>query len=1578
MHKKLKTSHPRSVDAPGVEAQSIHGSFLDEPMAHSLGSESHVGWAAPDDDGVSAPHHLQLELAEDHARRLYDYSQPRPDHDDLRQARSSSRPRSSYRLSSHYPLESSNPRPPSRSADRGDRHQVQHESPGKFDGTSASSHPSDARPEISASSSLDRLRLRTSVSNKEPSSETSRDNSPSTIGRDDFSSGQTSVAAASPSAPFDAMAEPLKDQVKSKTTQSVDLLAMSLDLLSFLKEHRPAFPVIKLPIPIASSSEAQGVVGEALSGHIGRASSNATSRGAAATTVDGWQISRSQRARTDPWVCSGCHRDLGWLLLRGPASAEATSYRAVFLCNDCSPIAKEPERSHSGHVENMSEPSYYNSFTRFVEEESGHPLPEPRPHAGPDRVRPRKKRKEMEDSSAACDVCTRIIASGSISAIDRDEAPPDLLVEFICASCHDRYRRCTDCGSRFTPRVGTGKWRLKELFADGVKSCSIPHRPLVLEDTTCDTWRLSDLPHGSDEFAAFLHETHKALVGAVMVVIAIPDTMESDAPFCVDFRTAAMVCNDLHSILSSLVTQDIEEELGIRRYLALRWHNPSKQERSNTFVLQPQDPDVIAQERPERLMREGYSLHSYVFAELDLKHGSVGIHAMVPRGIGHSYFAQSLLVQALLVRMRADLLETNTSRVAQGLMPFPKIHEVWNFMTIGKSSRVLQRDESQRGMIELDQYLEQYKDVTDPSHFPPIRPFFLPNAYLSRYRFWARRFGEGDDLTAIQRSRYVKAATKRRQQQSVPTGLPSVVGPIERLPPPTSTGADADFGLVSSLSMSDPPPAYSDAVEASHPSCSAEYAIGSSGSTAASWTDSELRKVSSSRHFHDQFDRRLLLHGCNLSGINKLPSKPDGATHVLNEGWWDHENVSFVGRPFPLDEAHDHLARLSQWGLTFVRFVVTWEALEHSGPGQYDMDYIDYLRSLISLFPKYGIKCYIDAHQDVWSRHTGGSGAPTWTLELVGFDIRNLKATGAAHAHNLNLDDDDPAPQNWPSGYSKLAGATMATLFWAGETFAPKRQVERGQNAAAWGQDAPDEMVGVQVFMQKCMIGAFGALADALKNLPAVIGFEVMNEPHPGYIGVHSPYSFNLKKDLAIGHFPTAVQSWALGAGHSVLIDHYGPSFPVTAVTHQTLISPPKGITAWKEGAECVWKEQGVWAWDEKKKEALALRIEYFNQHPETGAQTDWAKDFYFPFCRDFGERVKEANPRWYTMAGPLPNEPCPRWTPEGQPHNLIYAPHWYDLQALFTKSLGFMTANVQGLARGMFLLRALYFGRNGIRKNYTAQIREVIQSGYRTLGELPIILGETGVPFDLNGKQAFATGDFSWQERQMDAICSALERNLISFNLWNYNPLNTDQWGDSWNAENFSWFSQSDMTRAKFNAAKSEDERLNVGARVLDAVERPYASKVAGIPYAFSYDFKLLQCTFSYVNPTSPKEFRTRRPQNLATTHDPPIPGTTPRSRETEIYLPRRRFGGLNSRLKVRLSDGEWKYDEELQTLYVLHTNLTPGFIHTVRISVDGEVLDALLIIAGMIVLGITMTCALSQYDQEWLVEKVLGKFEL
>ena len=49
-----------------------------------------------------------------------------------------------------------------------------------------------------------------------------------------------------------------------------------------------------------------------------------------------------------------------------------------------------------------------------------------------------------------------------------------------------------------------------------------------------------------------------------------------------------------------------------------------------------------------------------------------------------------------------------------------------------------------------------------------------------------------------------------------------------------------------------------------------------------------------------------------------------------------------MDRPFPLAEADEHFGRLASWGLTFVRLLVTWEAVEHAGPGIYDEDYLTY------------------------------------------------------------------------------------------------------------------------------------------------------------------------------------------------------------------------------------------------------------------------------------------------------------------------------------------------------------------------------------------------------------------------------------------------------------------------------------------------------------------------------------------------------------------------------------------------------------------------------------------------------------
>src|SRR5512133_2737925 len=132
-------------------------------------------------------------------------------------------------------------------------------------------------------------------------------------------------------------------------------------------------------------------------------------------------------------------------------------------------------------------------------------------------------------------------------------------------------------------------------------------------------------------------------------------------------------------------------------------------------------------------------------------------------------------------------------------------------------------------------------------------------------------------------------------------------------------------------------------------------------------------------HFKDEYGRTLMLRGVNLGGSSKVPYTPGGATYI-REGFFDHQHLSFLGRPLPLAEADEHFSRLREWGLTFLRFLITWEAIEHAGPNVYDEGYLDCMRALVKKAAAYGITMFIDPHQDVWSRFTGGDGAPGWTL----------------------------------------------------------------------------------------------------------------------------------------------------------------------------------------------------------------------------------------------------------------------------------------------------------------------------------------------------------------------------------------------------------------------------------------------------------------------------------------------------------------------------------------------------------------------------------------------------------------------
>ncbi|CAG9941770.1 unnamed protein product [Clonostachys rosea f. rosea IK726] len=715
--------------------------------------------------------------------------------------------------------------------------------------------------------------------------------------------------------------------------------------------------------------------------------------------------------------------------------------------------------------------------------------------------------------------------------------------------------------------------------------------------------------------------------------------------------------------------------------------------------------------------------------------------------------------------------------------------------------------------------------------------------------------------------------------------------------------------------------------------------------------------------FVDAFGRTLSLRGLNISGSSKLPTTPNGLSH-LTDGFYEHRTVTFAGRPFPLDEAPLHFRRLQAWGLPLVRLLVTWESIGHSGPdpsADLDLEYIAYLRQLIQMMPQYGIKCFICAHQDVWSRFSGGSGAPGWTFEAAGLDIEAFPDTGAAYVHgqdemrraNAPVNEKEPSgPFVWPSGYQKLAASTMATLFWAGDALAPKLQCRR--RPVSTSTETPEETVSIKDYLQDAFVEAFGKLADELSDLESCLGFEPINEPHRGLINLHDFHGWNYNTDLHIGHYPTFAQALALGSGYAQTIKYYVKSWPFpTRVSHRSYLDP-KGRSAWlpvdggkpanqRHGlGECVWKAHGVWSWDEKKKTAKILHRNYFDvdhRPGREGTKIEWYHDFYAPFLKKFCDRVSRKNKRFMSFFEPIPNEFIPPWVADKdgrtkqsyavdtvldvpRPQNLVYAPHFYDLNVLFSKHHAWMSVNVQGLSRGMFLPLALYFGASGLRKNYRKQLGNIAKHGSKSLGShVPTIIGEIGIPFDVNGSRAFKTGQYDVQRDLMNTLIAGMEDNHIAFTLWNYNPHNRVEYGDGWNMEDFSVINgdeplEHDLIRQDYRNKPHEDDELYRGGRVLDVIIRPYAAKIAGRPLRSNWDERTLRYEFEWQSSGQPAT------------------GVDDRAFLTEVFIPAYHYA--KHKLIITVSDGEWTHDEAQQTLRIRQSPGSASSRHRLVVEID------------------------------------------
>ncbi|MBK5113128.1 MAG: cellulase family glycosylhydrolase [Candidatus Heimdallarchaeota archaeon] len=567
--------------------------------------------------------------------------------------------------------------------------------------------------------------------------------------------------------------------------------------------------------------------------------------------------------------------------------------------------------------------------------------------------------------------------------------------------------------------------------------------------------------------------------------------------------------------------------------------------------------------------------------------------------------------------------------------------------------------------------------------------------------------------------------------------------------------------------------------------------------------------------FEDEKGRSVLLRGVNLGGSTKVPVTPDGATHIKTN-FSDHKDVSFIGHPFPLDEADEHFSRLKNWGFNCLRFLTTWEAIEHEGPGKYDREYLKYLRKLLEKANDYDLYCFIDPHQDVWSRMTGGDGAPGWTFEKVGLDFTKFTKTEAASLMQEKYPDDYPL-MIWSSNYFRFATTTMFTLFFGGNEFAPGFKIGKKT---------------IQDYLQEHFINSMIEVAKNCKDLPNVIGFDIWNEPNSGFIGK----DLNLANNRDWGLRFTGFEAIATAAGYPMKIPYYEIKGVSMKQTETRLVNPDR-VSCWLPDAKDIWRELGIYKEDDKSKPKL-MKPHYFFE----GKKANFFWDFVKPFINNYTKAIRSINTDAMIFIETDPfelifsaskslQENKYKWT-KNDAKNIVNASHWYDGITLYLRR--FMKHfNVDTRTS-----KPYFFYKN--IKNLFIQQLDAIKKLSQSLNNCPTLIGEFGIPYNMYNKRAYRNEN--WR-KHIDALTLNLEcmdALLLNYTIWNYTADNNNEWGDLWNLEDLSIFSRDQQ---------ADPEDINSGGRAVEGFCRPYAQNITGKILSMAFNRRKKHFVLEYEN---------------------------------------------------------------------------------------------------------------------------------
>ncbi|WVW79591.1 hypothetical protein I302_101560 [Kwoniella bestiolae CBS 10118] len=424
--------------------------------------------------------------------------------------------------------------------------------------------------------------------------------------------------------------------------------------------------------------------------------------------------------------CQVCKKNIARIMIRSPKSTMPDPILIQLNCTGCVPI-NQPST--------ISDSSSTNTGIGTVETRK--------------RIRVQMEIDDEEmkarERKQWCDVCQRIIASGQVlGGSGREQETISGMTEIVCGECDSKYQRCTDCGGGGGPRVGIGKWRMKQVFHPGRKTCSLNHtrlgdrvRELGVHVTPTD--------FTPEQIKEVLTRCKALWNEKTLARLAVPEMLEVDLPPGLsnplrDFGDVDDIITRNWPSREAMIKADGLDPNKFRRLLSLIWAHSKPRRSVRTVDLEEEwsknednDDDlstVLANvKRTNVVIPPGSELIGMWGGEWNLQNGSLLISTFIPFEGADGEDSTALSVGEMITKVQSLQQEINAERTEQakreGKQPelLPPCQHLW---TVSGGYIPLVRERfadiliRKRSFVHVEEYLTRHPEFIESIRARPV------------------------------------------------------------------------------------------------------------------------------------------------------------------------------------------------------------------------------------------------------------------------------------------------------------------------------------------------------------------------------------------------------------------------------------------------------------------------------------------------------------------------------------------------------------------------------------------------------------------------------------------------------------------------------------------------------------------------------------------------------------------------------------------------------------------------------------------------------------------------------------------